>query len=84
MVLLLTVIAGGGRRNVRLDEEVGVAQPPSPPSPSPLTPPTYLACRPKKRAGRVEMEVLNSAMRGRGRNKGTVSAGGDKILPSLF
>jgi hypothetical protein len=54
MVLLLTVIAGGGRRSVRLDEEVGVPQPSSAPSPSPLTTPTYLACRPDKRAGKGE------------------------------
>jgi hypothetical protein len=71
MVLLLTVTAGGGRRSVRLSELVGVARRPLPSSPP--TPPTYLACRPKKRAGRGEMEVLNSAVRGGGRSKGAVS-----------
>jgi hypothetical protein len=41
MVLVLTVMAGGGRRSNRVNDVVGVAQPSSP---SPPTPPTYLPC----------------------------------------
>jgi hypothetical protein len=59
MMLLLTVFTRGGQRSVRLDEVVGATLPP-------LTPSTYLACRPKKRDGRGEMEVSNSAVRGGG------------------
>jgi hypothetical protein len=73
-VLLLTVIAGGGRRSGGLDEVVEVALTPSPP-----TSPAYLACRPERRAVREKMVVSKSVVRGRGRNKGAVSVGGVKI-----
>jgi hypothetical protein len=47
MVLVLTVMAGGGLRSILVDEVVGVAQPSSPP-----TPPTYLPWTREKRAWR--------------------------------
>jgi hypothetical protein len=84
MVLVLIVMAGGGRRSIRVDEVVGVAQPPSSPSLSPPIPPTYLPCMQEKRARREEMAVSNSMVRGGGRNRGAVSAGGNKILPPPF
>jgi hypothetical protein len=87
MVLVLTVMARGGRRRILVKEVVGVAQLPSPPlllSPSPPTPPTYLPCAWEKRAQRGEMAISNSVVRGGGRNRGAVSAGGDEILPLPF
>jgi hypothetical protein len=56
----------------------------SPPSPSPPTPPTYLPCAREKWAWRGEMAILNEVVRGEGRNRGAVSAEGDKILPPPF
>jgi hypothetical protein len=55
-----------------------------PPSPSPPTPPTYLPCAREKWAQRGEMAISNKVVRGGGRNRGAVSAGGHKILPPPF
>jgi hypothetical protein len=85
MVLVLTVMAGGAQRCILVDEVVGVAQtPPPPPSLSPRTRPTYLPCVREKRAQSGEMTVSNSVVSGGGRNRGAVSARGDKILPPSF
>jgi hypothetical protein len=55
-----------------------------PSSPSLPTPPTYLPCAREKWARRGAMAISNKVVRGGGRNRGAVSARGDKILPPPF